>query len=215
MLTLFLLSLLVIPPVQTAADPSGARHQDPVPELAPPVAARFGPGGVRVTANGVELTFWWVKELPLKSSGTALAWSDVDEGALVGAVNIARDIRDIRGKIIKGGLYTLRYGIQPANGDHLGVSPFREFLLLSPAAIDKNPAPAGHDGAVDLSKQTIGGSHPAVWSIDPPVASEPPLSVHTTDLGHKSVIMEVPVTRGGKPEGPLRFGVVVIGRIEA
>lgn len=214
MLTLVLLSTLIAPH-QTTADPAAVAHQDPVPELAAPVAARLGPGGVRVTANGVELTFWWVKELPLKPAGAALAWSEVDEGSLVGAVKIARDIRDIRGKIVKAGLYTLRYGIQPANGDHLGVSPYREFLLLSPAAIDKDPAPAGHDGAVDLSKETIGGSHPAVWSIDPPTASEAALSVHTTDLGHKSVIVEVPVTRGGKPAGALRFGVVVIGRIEA
>ena len=214
MLTLVLLSTILAAP-QTTSDPSAVRHQDPVPQLAPALAARFGPGGVRVTANGVELMFWWVKELPLKPAGSATAWSDVEEGALVGSVKVASDVRDIRGKIVKAGLYTLRYGIQPANGDHLGVSPYREFLLLSPAAIDKDPAPAGHDGAVDLSKETIGGSHPAVWSIDPPVAQDAPLTVHTTDLGHKSVIMEVPVTRGGKPAGTLRFGVVVIGRIEA
>jgi hypothetical protein len=112
--------------------------------------------------------------------------------------------------VIKPGTYTLRYGIQPANGDHLGVSPFREFLLLSPASQDADPAPRKHDALIDLSKQTIGGSHPAVWSLDPPVATEAPLTVHTTDLGHKALVMEGPI-----PGGTLRFGLVLIGKIEA
>ena len=56
------------------------------------------------------------------------------------------------GAVIKPGVYTLRYGVQPDNGDHLGVSPHRQFLLISPAADDRNPAPQGHDGTVELSK---------------------------------------------------------------
>jgi hypothetical protein len=201
-----------------SADLSGVKHADPVPsEVAAAVAATLAPGGVRATVGATTVTFWWVKQLPLKSSISAdglgskgPAWSDVQEGTLVGAVKIDKDFRDIRGRVIKAGTYTLRYGLQPTNGDHLGVSPFREFLLLSPAAADTDPAPKGHDESVELSKQTIGGSHPAVWSIDPPVASDAPLSVHTTDLGHKALIMEVPAAGG-----MLRFGVVLIGKIEA
>jgi hypothetical protein len=192
-----------------SADLSGTSHSDAVPvEIAAPVSATLAPGGVRVAVGANTLTFWWVKQLPLTSA--AIAWSDVKEGTLTGAVKIDKDFRDIRGRVIKAGTYTLRYGIQPANGDHLGVSPFREFLLLSPAGLDTDPAPRTHDGTVDLSKQTIGGSHPAVWSLDPPVATEAPLSVHTTELGHKALVMEVPVAGG-----TLRFGLVLIGKIEA
>ncbi|HEY7058047.1 MAG TPA: hypothetical protein VH458_16035 [Vicinamibacterales bacterium] len=212
---LCLLGLLLLHLPQAAGALSAVTHSDPPPqELAAAIGGTIGAGGVRATANGTDLTFWWVKELPLKAGSAASAWTAVEEGALVGAVKIPRDFRDIRGKIIKPGVYTLRYGIQPANGDHLGVSPFRDFLLLSPAAVDTDPAPHGHDGTVDLSKQTIGGSHPAVWSIDPPAATEAPLSVHTTDLGHKAVVVEVTTTRDGKQER-MRFGVVLIGRIEA
>ena len=74
---------------------------------------------------------------------------------------------------------------------------------------------AGHDGTIELSKQAIGGSHPGVWSIDPPVAKGSPLQTHKTELDHDAIVMEVPVTRGGKPAGALRFGLVLIGRIEA
>ena len=126
------------------------------------------------------------------------------EGTLVGAVKLDADMRDIRGRPLKAGVYTLRYGIQPKTDDHFGVSPFRNFLLLSPAAVDKDPATRDHDGTIELSKQTLGGDHPAVWSIDPPAGKDAPLSIYTTDLGHKSLIVEV---------GKLKFGIVLIGRI--
>lgn len=204
-------------PWQAPSDLSGSTHSDsPSPELAASVSALLPPAGVRATVGATTLTFWWVKQLPLKpatdgsAAASSPAWSSVQEGTLVGAVKVDKNFRDVRGRVIKAGTYTLRYGLQPTNGDHLGVSPYREFLLLSPAAADTDPAPKGHDESVDLSKQTIGGSHPAVWSIDPPVAAEGALSIHTTDLGHKALVMEVPVAGG-----VLRFGVVLVGKIEA
>ena len=158
----------------------------------------MAPGGVRATANGATITFWWVTDLP------GAAWSDVPEGTLVGAVKLDADVRDIRGHVMKAGVYTLRYGIQPANDDHFGISPFRNFLLVSPAAVDKDPATVDHDGVIALSRQTLGGKHPAVLSIDPPAAKDAALAVYTTDLGHKSLIVEV---------GKLKFGIVLIGKI--
>lgn len=190
-----LLALLVA----QAADLSGVKHTDPVPtEIAAAVAGALSAGGARATANGTTITFWWVKDLP------GASWKDVPEGTLVGAVKFDADVRDIRGHLMKAGVYTLRYGIQPATDDHFGVSPFRDFLLVSPAAVDKDPAGRDHDGIVDLSRQTLGGKHPAVLSIDPPAAKDAPLSVYTTDLGHKSLIVEV---------GALKFGIVLIGKI--
>jgi len=182
-----------------AADLSGVKHTDPVPtDIAAPVAAKVAPGGVRATANGTTITFWWVTDLP------SAAWADVPEGTLVGAVKLDADVRDIRGHVMKAGVYTLRYGIQPANDDHFGISPFRNFLLVSPAAVDKDPATVDHDGVIALSRQTLGGKHPAVLSIDPPAAKDAALAVYTTDLGHKSLIVEV---------GKLKFGIVLIGKI--
>src|SRR5215471_16650415 len=193
-----LLALLSLVLAQ-AADLSGVKHTDPIPsEISAPVAAKVAPAGVRATASGTTITFWWVKDLP------GATWKEVPEGTLIGAAKLDADVRDIRGHPMKAGVYTLRYGIQPPTDDHFGVSPFRDFLLLSPAAIDKDPAAVSHDAMVDLSKQTLGGKHPAVWSIDPPAAKDASLTVYTTDLGHKSLIVEV---------GKLKFGIVLIGRI--
>ena len=208
---LLLVSLLLF----QASDLSGTRHTDAIPaDFAAPVAAAMAPGGVKASVGANTLTFWFVKEFPASAEASAgkavTSWSDVKEGTLVGTVRIEKDFRDIRGRVIKAGSYSLRYGIQPANGDHLGVSPYREFLLLSPAKLDTDVAAKPHDPLVELSKETIGGSHPAVWSIDPPVAATAPLTVHTTELGHKAIVLELPAAGGA-----LRFGLVLIGKIEA
>ena len=202
---------------QTTALTAVPRKAPPPTALAPTIAQRLSPESVQVILNkgATTLDFWWVAGLPAKGGTASASWADVEEGSLVGAVSISSDFRDIRGRVIKAGIYTLRYGIQPQNGDHLGVSPYREFLLLSPAAIDNNPSPRGHEGTIELSKQAIGGSHPGVWSLDPPVARDAPLKLHKTELEHDAVIMEIPITRDGKPSGVLKFGVVLIGKIEA
>jgi hypothetical protein len=197
-----------------SASLSATPHSDPVPsEIHSSLAGLLKPGGVRATVDAVTLDFWWSAGVPLSGEGTA--WAAVAEGTLVGAVRISGPFRDIRGRVIKPGTYTLRYGIQPDNGDHLGVSPHRQFLLVSPAADDRNPAPQGHEGTIELSKAAVGGSHPGVWSIDPPAATGPVLSVHKTELDHQAVIVEIPALRDGKPAGPLKFGLVLVGKIEA
>ena len=185
-------------------------HRDPPPPaLASGIRALLAEGGTRAAVSGTQLDFWFVKSLPVK--GTAASWATVEEGTLVGAVRVSSEFRDIRARLIKPGTYTLRYALQPQNGDHLGVSPFREFLLLSPASVDTDAAARGHEATIEMSTKTAGGSHPAVWSIDPPAASGAVLSTHTTDLGHQAVVVEVLIAGSA----PLRFGIVLIGRVEA
>ncbi|HZB25041.1 MAG TPA: hypothetical protein VE379_02835 [Vicinamibacterales bacterium] len=187
----------------SAASLTAAPHAEPVPsDLHASVAALLKPGGIRAVADDVTLDFWWSGTVPAGSG-----WSGVPEGTLVGAVRLSGAFRDIRGSLIKPGTYTLRYGLQPDNGDHLGVSPHRQFLLISPAADDRSPGALGHEGTVDVSKGAVGGSHPAIWSIDPPAAEAAPLTIHTTDLGHQAVIVALP--------SAMKFGLVLVGKIEA
>ena len=187
-----------------------APHDEPAPEaLAPAIRDALAPGGVRVTRDALAINFWWVKALAVKAGGW-VNWLGVAEGSLVGAVRLSDEYRDIRGRAVKAGVYTLRYAIQPANGDHLGVSSYQDFLLLSPAADDTDPAPTGHLRTVDMSRRTVGASHPAPWALDPPVTEEPLLSVGQNDMDLTYVVLEVPTTAGK----PLRFALVLVGRIE-
>jgi hypothetical protein len=180
------------------------------PEIAAPIAALIAPQVTTITTSTTKVEMWWVTALPLRDGATAPAWSEVAEGALVGALRIGSAWNDIRGHAIRPGVYTLRFALQPQNGDHMGISPNREFLLLAPAADDTSPAPAGYEGAVELAKKASRRSHPASLSIDPPSASAPPLSATTNDLGHQVVIVGLPTSAGA----PLTFGLVVEGTIE-
>ncbi|MDE3153613.1 MAG: hypothetical protein KGN76_00835 [Acidobacteriota bacterium] len=193
-------------------------QSDPVPAgLAPALQPLLAPGGQRVTVGITTLTFWWVKSLPLAGDTTgAPDWSQVPEGSLVGVMQTSDSFADIRGHSFKAGLYTLRYGVQPADGNHLGVSPYRDFLLVGPAAADTTAAPLGHDGVIALSTKASGLAHPAVLSLDPPTTTQPVGSVITAepDMALKSAIFEVPVSRAGANAGTLRFGLVLEGIIQ-
>ena len=181
------------------------------PELVAPVAAVLSTEVVTVTTGTAKLEFWWAKSLALRAGGPeAPSWADVPDGSLIGALRLSADWRDIRGYTIKAGVYTLRFALQPQNGDHMGISPNREFLLPAPAVEDVAIDPLGYDGAVALAKKTSRRAHPASISIDPPASTARPLSVTTNDLGHQVVTVGVP-TSGGKP---LTFGIVVDGTID-
>jgi hypothetical protein len=201
------LTVALVAMVARANGVTVTKHANPVPdEIAAPVKAALAPGGATAKLSDTTVDFWWVKALDAKGKG----WTDVSEGALVGAMKLPAAMKDIRGRTIKPGTYLLRYAAQPQNGDHLGVSPHREFLLITPAAADTTATALGHEPAVELGAKTTGIAHPAVLSVDPPVASEPPLTVLQTDAGHTAVVFEVPVAGG-----VLKFGLILVGRIEA
>jgi hypothetical protein len=189
-----------------------AKGSDAVPaELTAATAAALAPGSVTVKIGDVQLDLWWVKAIALtKAPEGAPAWGDVGDGTLVGAIRVSAQWSDVRGYIVRPGVYTLRYARQPANGDHLGVSPNREFLLMSPAAVDATPDPVGYKGAVDLSKQTVRRAHPSALSLDPPAASTAPLSPVKTDLDLEGVVFSVPTSAGPS----LTFGLILRGVIQ-
>jgi hypothetical protein len=175
--------------------------EKPPAELSAGVASRLSPTA-KVVAGDATLEIWLVDKL--ESSGGP-GWSGVDSGTLVGALRVTGAFKEIRGKVVKPGVYTLRYGQQPQNGDHLGISLFREFLLISPAAIDKDPKILGFDGVVALSKEVIGTAHPASLSIDPPEdAPGAVLSTYKNESGHDGLVLQI---------GSLKFGLIVTGLI--
>ena len=188
--------------------PSVSPLTDKAPaELAAGVAARLTPAA-KVVVGDATLEVWLVDKLALSASAKASAdhgWSGVESGTLVGAIRVSGVFKEIRGKVVKPGVYTLRYGLQPQNGDHLGISPFREFLLISPAAIDNDPKVLGFDGVVALSKEVIGTAHPASLSIDPPEdAPGAVLSTYQNESGHDGVVFQI---------GSIKFGLIVAGLI--
>ena len=177
----------------------------PPAELAPAIATLLQSSGVKAVVGDATLGIWWVQSIA--SDG---GWSGVESGTIIGAIRVNGPFKEIRGKVVAPGVYTLRYGQQPQNGDHLGISTYRDFLLLSPASVDKDPKVLGFDGVVALSKQVIGTSHPASLSIDPPEdAPGAVLSTYKSDSGHDGIVFDVP----RKPAGTIKFGLIISGVI--
>lgn len=173
----------------------------PPAELAAGVSSRLKPAA-KIVSGAATLDVWLVDKL---ESAGGPGWSGVESGTLAGAIRVSGEFKEIRGKAVKPGVYTLRYGLQPQNGDHLGISTFREFLLISPAAIDTDPKVLGFDGVVALSKEVIGTAHPASLSLDPPEdAPGAVLSTYKNEHGHDGVVLQI---------GSLKFGLIVSGLI--
>ncbi len=90
----------------------------------------------------------------------------IPPGALLGELRFPAKGSDRRGQDIAPGVYTLRYGNYPVNGNHQGVAPQRDFLVLVPAALDKSADPiSDFDALMDLSRKASRTPHPAVLSF--------------------------------------------------
>ncbi|HZC24618.1 MAG TPA: hypothetical protein VE866_14855, partial [Candidatus Binatia bacterium] len=83
---------------------------------------------------------WLRKSVPAQSGkSTELAYPQFAESELLGAIHFPQAVADFRGQPIPAGFYTMRYELLPDDGNHLGVAPNRDFVLLIPAQSDPNP----------------------------------------------------------------------------
>jgi hypothetical protein len=100
-------------------------------------------------------------EKPSEPKGAVL-FPFLADGELIGLLEYASEGHDYRDQSIAKGVYTMRYGLQPVNGDHLGVSIYRDYSLLAPAAKDQTPALPTRKQLEQRSALSAGTSHPAV-----------------------------------------------------
>ncbi len=143
----------------------------PPETLAAAVKKEISETGLRIlTADGKPFAEVWLRK-SIPSAGKpegpkeTVLYPTLAEGELLGIVKFVAEGHDYRDQAIPSGVYTLRYGLQPVNGDHLGVSPFRDYALLVPAAKDDNPAPLAKKALETQSAETVGSSHPAILML--------------------------------------------------
>lgn len=110
---------------------------------------------------------WFRSALPAgKNDAQNVSLTNVEHGTLLGAVRVAQRWSDRRGMQVKPGLYTLRYSMFPQNGDHQGVAPQRDFLLMINAADDPDGAKnLDYPTVTKLSMKAAGSPHPLVLSL--------------------------------------------------
>ncbi len=186
-------------------------------ELAPAVRETLGNTALRVTGpEGPLCEIWLRTAVPARATPEqklGIAYGQFEEGTLFGAVRFLRESRDFRKQLVKPGVFTLRYALNPVNGDHMGVSPIRDFLLLLPAAEDASPATITRDDTIKLSKKSIGLNHPSVWSIASGEGTHAKLPevVHLEDEDAWVVYFRLQAQPAGGAAAPLVMGLIVVG----
>jgi hypothetical protein len=161
-----------------AADPSytlKAVSAEAPKELKDPIRQLLGNEALQVVdpKGAVYCEVWLRKELPAKATPqqvkNGLTYRELEETTVLGAIRFDQQGSDYRKQKIKPGVYTLRLGFQPSDGDHMGTAPFKEFALASPADQDTKPDLLEPKALQEMSAKSVVGnsSHPAVLLLFP------------------------------------------------
>ncbi len=167
--------------------------------------------GVRVTADGGSTLceVWLRKSLPTSANPNTSAdvlYGTLPEGAFLGVLHFPKDTTDFRSQTIKAGFYTLRYGLIPQDGNHMGVNPSRDAFVLSPVSADKNPdLILKFEDMVKMSQQASGTPHPG-FLVGAPVNGANFPSITKDDTGNWNLQL-----KGHQSSGDLPLGFAVVG----
>src|SRR5262249_38487571 len=135
----------------------------PPSDLPASIGGMLQKDGAEVSAgSGAFCEIWFRTAAPSgpKSSEDGVTFPTIPHGALLGALRFVGRGSDRRGQNIKPGVYTLRYSLQPVNGDHQGVAPQRDFMVMIPAADDTDArSTPGFDDLMKMSRKASGTPH--------------------------------------------------------
>jgi hypothetical protein len=156
-------------------------------------------------ADGKPLARVWLRKgipasaRPAGAKGTIL-FPFLAEGELIGALEFVGEGHDFRDQTVPRGVYTLRYGLQPVNGDHLGVSEFRDYALLIPAAKDTAVAAIPKKTLEKQSSESAGSNHPTILLLvaAPKDAKPEPATVRDETKNLWGVVLPVSISIKGE-----------------
>jgi hypothetical protein len=181
-------------------------------QLPPPLQNALEPQGAKVVNDqgATLLEAWFAKSVATSSSASPSSdylYPSLTDGEFVGVLHFSSPGADFRGQAIKPGFYTLRYGLIPQDGNHMGVNPTRDVLVLCPAAVDTNlSANLKFDDLVKLSRQAAGTPHPA-FLVGAPVNGSTFPAVAKDDQDHWNLQVKLHGSSGDLP-----FAFTVVGK---
>jgi len=170
--------------------------------------------GTRVLNDqgGTLLEVWLGKTVPTNSSASPSSdflFPSLSEGEFVGVLHFPNPGSDFRGQAIKAGFYTLRYGLIPQDGNHMGVNPTRDVFVLCPVAADSNlDASLKFDDLVKLGRQSSGTPHPG-FLLGAAVNGNTFPAVAKDDQGHVNLQVNLHGSSGDLP-----IALTVVGKWE-
>jgi hypothetical protein len=208
--------LLVVAGSAVAADPTVKVEDAPPPkELSEAIRGLLDSKAMNVSDGKGKLicTIWPRKGLDSKAADkveAGLTYANLDETTVIGVIRFPEGWSDYRKQKVKPGVYTLRLGIQPMDGDHMGTAPYNEFGLLCPAAKDAKPDLMTAEELHELSTGSTTRKHPGLVLLFPnPKPADAP-AVEAKPQDHWVLSFRTPVTAGGKKTA-LGFSLVVFG----
>lgn len=180
------------------------------------VSALMQPSGYKVM-KGPKRTaceVWFRKQVPIKEDFTpsSSVIYPLEVGELVGVIRFKRKTTDFRDQEIPSGAYTLRYGLQPVDGNHVGTSATRDFLLLLPADADVSPERLTRENLIKLSNQAAGSKHPAnLYLAKPATGQQLPTLRHIEEPNWWALEVKLAAAAGDK-KTDLPLELVVVGK---
>lgn len=165
--------------------------------------------GYRVTeADGSVLCEIWLRSVLAngKNDAQGAAYTRISDSSLIAVITFPKATRDFRRQPLKAGTYTLRYAVHPQDGNHIGISPIRDFLILVPVADDQNPDTRfSNEDLTRLGKKASGTNHPAPLSLVSADGITTWPSVLEDENGHLVFAAKMKTDSG--PELPIAFVV--------
>jgi hypothetical protein len=103
-------------------------------ELSTELVQRLSPKGYRIKNSSDRTTceVWLCKQWEIDANfvATEQRLYPFQPGQLIGVIHVARKEAEFRNHTVASGWYTLRFELQPVDGNHEGTSITRDFLLL-------------------------------------------------------------------------------------
>ena len=184
-------------------------------EIAPDFRTLLQPQAVQVVeGDKTLLEIWLAKEVPLQSkpASAAKALDAVKPASVLGVAAVPAARRDYRDDEVAAGTYTMRFALQPQDGNHSGSSEFAYFGVLVPAKLDTKPdAIKDYKELMKASSKETSTDHPMVLSLRPVASTEgAPLTLNTPAPEHKSVRVKIPAK--GPDTKEIAFEIVFEGK---
>ncbi len=171
--------------------------------------------GFRVVGDSGPLCEIWFRKLLPQTAGSGTDYSSLAAGTFVGVIHYLSKGGDYRGQTVKPGTYILRYQTMPSDGNHMGVSPTPDYLVLTPPAADKDPnAVLEYQDLIKLGKQASGASHLHPLYLTSPEGSATP-AMRSVDENHWALEAKVKAQPKGGAEVDLPIALVLVGKAEA
>jgi hypothetical protein len=210
--------LLLVTAVPAVADVADYKvktiEKAPPKELIESVQKLLDSSAVQFTDKNGDLIaeVWLRKPIPVTGElkDNKAAYKNVPATSILAAVQFAKDWKDYRGKKIPAGVYSLRLGMQPQDGNHMGTSPYPEFCVLLAAKLEPKADVMDPDEMVERSAESIKQAHAGVLLLFPTDKGGATAELTVQNKDHIVLNLRSEVTANGK-SGTLGIGLTLVG----